>query len=204
MSFSKIYRAPMVWAGSACRNEKLLAGTLLAVTFSLCGNGPLRGSATPPPEAGKPAAASGPTAVPATPPPPAPGAGPLYIKEYRVSGSKLLTQQEIGETVYPFLGPGRTADDVEKARAALEKAYQTKAIRRWVSRFLSSRDAAVSSCSRWWKPKSDGCGSRVRVIFPSMIRKKVPSLAEGKVPNFNDVTREFLALNQWPDRRVTP
>ena len=35
------------------------------------------------------------------------------------------------------------------------------------------------------------------------IRKAVPSLAEGNVPNFNDVTREFLALNQWPDRRVT-
>ncbi len=36
------------------------------------------------------------------------------------------------------------------------------------------------------------------------IKDKAGSLREGTVPNFNDVTRDIVALNQWPDRRVTP
>src|SRR5580704_16962642 len=39
----------------------------------------------------------------------------MFIGEYRVTGSKILTPAQIGETVYPFLGPDRTLDDVEKA-----------------------------------------------------------------------------------------
>src|SRR5690606_24693875 len=50
----------------------------------------------------------------------------LLIREFRVQGSKQLTPLEIEEAVYPFLGPGRTAADVENARAALEKAYRDK------------------------------------------------------------------------------
>jgi hypothetical protein len=50
----------------------------------------------------------------------------LYIQEYRVQGAHLLTKLEVEEAVYPFLGPERTADDVDQARAALEKAYQAK------------------------------------------------------------------------------
>src|SRR5829696_1792449 len=57
---------------------------------------------------------------------PAPGTAPepaMYIREYRVLGSKHLPRIEVEEAVYPYLGPGRTFADVEQARAALEKAY---------------------------------------------------------------------------------
>ena len=37
----------------------------------------------------------------------------FYIRKYKVEGSKRLSAQEVGEAVYPFLGPGRTPDDVE-------------------------------------------------------------------------------------------
>jgi hemolysin activation/secretion protein len=36
------------------------------------------------------------------------------------------------------------------------------------------------------------------------IKEKAPSLKEGTLPNFKDVTSDIVALNQWPDRRVTP
>src|SRR5262249_46409573 len=36
------------------------------------------------------------------------------------------------------------------------------------------------------------------------IKRAAPSLAEGNVPNFNEVTRDVIGLNQVPDRRVTP
>ena len=42
--------------------------------------------------------------------------GNLYIQEYRVEGTHQLPRLEVEEAVYPFLGPGRTTDDVEKVR----------------------------------------------------------------------------------------
>ena len=48
----------------------------------------------------------------------------MYIKQYRVVGTKVLPRGEVEGVVYPYLGPGRTAQDVEEARAALEKAYR--------------------------------------------------------------------------------
>src|SRR5262249_59196248 len=39
---------------------------------------------------------------------------------------------------------------------------------------------------------------------PSTIKENSPSLAEGSVRNFNEVTQDVIALNQWPERRVTP
>jgi hemolysin activation/secretion protein len=55
----------------------------------------------------------------------------------------------------------------------------------------------------------EGAVERLRVrgarfSSPSAIKAMAPSLAEGKVVNFNDVPREIVALNQNPDRRVTP
>src|SRR6202040_2810348 len=50
----------------------------------------------------------------------------IYIREFRVRGARHLPRGVVEETVYPFLGPGRTANDVEQARGALEKAYQDK------------------------------------------------------------------------------
>jgi hemolysin activation/secretion protein len=36
------------------------------------------------------------------------------------------------------------------------------------------------------------------------IKEKAPSVAEGKLPNLNEVTKDIVALNQLPDRKVTP
>ena len=48
------------------------------------------------------------------------------INEFRVDGNTVLTEVEIDRAVYGFLGPDKTAADVEKARATLEAAYQAK------------------------------------------------------------------------------
>src|ERR1700733_2593851 len=45
------------------------------------------------------------------------------LNEIRVDGSTVLPQEQVEETVYPFLGPGKSADDVEAARKALQDAY---------------------------------------------------------------------------------
>ena len=48
------------------------------------------------------------------------------IDDFAVDGADKLPEIDLEEAVYPFLGPNRTSDDVEKARAALEKAYHDK------------------------------------------------------------------------------
>jgi hemolysin activation/secretion protein len=130
---------------------------------------------------------------------------PFFIQEYRVLGSKVLTSLEIGRAVYRFLGPGRTIDDVEQARAALEKAYHDKGYQTVAVQIPQQQGRggvvfleAVENKVGRLRVK----GSRYYSL--DAIRKDVPSIAEGKVPNFDDLTREVVGLNQWPDRRVTP
>jgi hemolysin activation/secretion protein len=154
--------------------------------------------ATPPPAPVR-ASATGAEDLPAAPP-----ARKLFIREYRVTGSKILSPVEVGDTVYPFLGPDRTLDDVEAARAALEKVYHDKG--------YNTVQVQI--------PKQEGRGGVVflevvenkvgrlrvkgsRYFSLDAIRKSLPAIAPGSVPNFNDLNQQMLGVNQWPDRRVT-
>lgn len=130
---------------------------------------------------------------------------PIYIREYRVTGAQSLPPIEVQEAVYPFLGPGRTPEDVEKARTALEKAYQDKGY----------RAASVSVPEQSGRggivllQVHEGTVGRLRVknaryFLPSHMKAQARSLAEGKVINFNNVQRDIVSLNQLPDRRVEP
>lgn len=135
----------------------------------------------------------------------APMVRPVYIQEYRVTGPRHLSEQEVGAAVYPFLGPERTPEDVEQARAALEKAYKDRGyqtvtvevpqqqVRRGVV-LLQVVEARVG------RLRVKGA----RFFSPEDIKRKAPSLAEGTVPNFNEVARDIVALNTLADRRVTP
>ncbi len=136
---------------------------------------------------------------------PAEGEGTIYVREYRVNGVKQLGGVEVEEAVYPFLGPGRTAEDVEQARAALEKAYHDKGFQS-VSVEVPQQDARSGIIQLQVNESKVG---RLRVRgsrFFSLadIKRRAPSMAEGRVPNFNDVTRDIIALNQLADRRITP
>ena len=116
-----------------------------------------------------------------------------------------MPQIELEEAVYPFLGPGRTAEDVEKARAALEKAYASKGYQTVI---VSIPQQNVQGGVVVLKVTEVKVG-RLRVknsryFDLDNIKKKAPSVAEGRVPNFKDVTNDIVALNQLPDRKVTP
>lgn len=132
----------------------------------------------------------------------------LYIREYRVKGVHMLTNLEVEEAVYPFLGPERTREDVENARAALEKAYQDKGFNtvsvivppQQVKRGVVMLEAVERQVGRLTV-------SGARYYSPEVIKKEAPSLAPGTVPNFGDsgaVARDLVALNQVPGRQVTP
>jgi hemolysin activation/secretion protein len=129
----------------------------------------------------------------------------FYIREFRVSGGKQLKKLEIEQAVYPFLGPGRTANDVDQARAVLEKSYHDQGLQT-VSVVIPQQDPQ-SGVIRL--EVVEGRVGRLRVngakfFLPSQIKREAPSLAEGKVPDMKQVTREIVALNRLGDRRVTP
>ena len=62
-----------------------------------------------------------PAAPPSTAAPPPP-VRTLEINEFRVEGVEQLSGLQVESVLVPFLGPGRTLEDVERARVALEKA----------------------------------------------------------------------------------
>ncbi|ABD06924.1 hemolysin activation/secretion protein [Rhodopseudomonas palustris HaA2] len=127
------------------------------------------------------------------------------IDDFAIQGADKLPQIEIEEAVYPFLGPNKTADDVEKARAALEKAYHDKGFQT-VSVAVPpqnvGRKVVVLKVTEMKVGRLRVKNSRYFDV--DRIKQTAPSLKEGTVPNFKDVTKDIVALNQWPDRRVTP
>ncbi|MGC1480480.1 MAG: ShlB/FhaC/HecB family hemolysin secretion/activation protein [Chthoniobacterales bacterium] len=131
--------------------------------------------------------------------------GPLYIQEYRVTGADKLPAVEVEEAVYPYMGPGRSEVDVENARAALESAYHEKGFQSVaveVPEQTARGGVIVLNVVEAPVGRLRVRGSRFYDI--DEIKRRVPSLAEGNVPNFNDVAREIVEVNQLADRRVAP
>ena len=129
----------------------------------------------------------------------------LYIKEFRVIGSHQLSRSEIEKSVYPFMGPERTPEDVEQARAALEKAFQDKGFQTvnvQIPQQTGKRGIVFLEVTEAKVGRLNVEGSRFFSL--KAIKKGVPSLQPGTVPDFNKVSSEILALNQWSDRQVIP
>lgn len=129
----------------------------------------------------------------------------FYIREYRVEGARRLKSLEVEEAVYPFLGPGRTPDDVELARVTLEKVYHEMGFQT-VSVVVPQQDPRRGVIRL---EVVEGKVGRLRVngarwFLPSQIKREAPSLAEGSTPDMNQVSKEIVALNRLADRRVTP
>jgi hemolysin activation/secretion protein len=146
--------------------------------------------------------------MPSSPSLAAPAQAPLptfFIQEYRIQGAKSLPRIDIESAVYPFLGPGRTKDDIEQARAALEKAYQAAGLQ---TVGVEIPPQQIERGIVYLKVVERTVG-RLRVkgakySSPRKIKAMAPSIAEGKVINFNEVPHDIVALNELPDRRVTP
>ena len=127
------------------------------------------------------------------------------ILAFQVLGSTKLSVADIERAVYPFEGPQRTEVDVESARAALQAIYDKRGFPT-VSVTIPAQDARNGLITLQIAELRIG---RLRVVganhySPDDIANAAPSLAEGGVPNFKDVQRDVVALNQLPDRRVTP
>nr|WP_052361821.1 ShlB/FhaC/HecB family hemolysin secretion/activation protein [Geminisphaera colitermitum] len=129
----------------------------------------------------------------------------MDIFEYQIDGIYLLPEEVVEKAVYPYLGEARTAEDVEHARAALEKAYHEAGYQ--TASVQIPQQEVTGGLVRL--QVVEGTVGRLRVhgsryFDIERIKADAPSLVEGTTPDFNAVTADIMALNQHPDRRVTP
>jgi hemolysin activation/secretion protein len=134
-----------------------------------------------------------------------PSSSSLTISEYTVEGNHLLSEDEIDDAVYPYLGPGQTIHSVDEARAALQKIYADKGYQT-VEVLIPPQhvhDGVVTLKVVEGKiGRLDVNGAHYFSL--NEIKSEAPSLAPGTVPNFKKVTKDIVALNSWQDRQVTP
>lgn len=190
-------------SAAACASQLAVCGLLIC---AICAGPALAKSeaGTTKPAPAKPAETT-PAKNAADPAKPAAPEARFDIDEFRVEGADNLPQIEVEAAVYPFLGPNRSAQDVEKARAAVEKAYHDKGLQT-VSVAVPQQDAQRGFIvlkvteSRVGRLRVKGS----RYFDLKNIKDNAPSLKEGTLPNFQDVTKDIVALNRWADRRITP
>lgn len=127
------------------------------------------------------------------------------IFEFAVEGATLLPALAVEQAVYPHMGERKRLDDVEKAREALEKAYHAVGYLTVLVTIPQQKvDGGLVRLQVTEAPVD-----RLRVVgaqhySPQAIKNGVPELAEGRVPNFQDMQAEMTELNRQGDRRVSP
>lgn len=151
------------------------------------------------------AAAAAPAPGPDAPVGAAPGAPRFDIWEFEVSGGTAIPDTAVEAAVYPFLGEGRTVEDVEKARATLERAFHEAGYR---TALVSIPEQAVNS-GLVRLEVTEAPVERLRVLgaryhSPARMLEEAPSLVEGGVPHFPAMQEDLARLNRMPGRRVTP
>ncbi|MFM9888715.1 MAG: ShlB/FhaC/HecB family hemolysin secretion/activation protein [Burkholderiales bacterium] len=138
--------------------------------------------------------------------PPAAAEQPKFdILEFVIEGNSVLPVIAVERAVMPYLGERKTIDDVERARSALEKAYQAAG---FLTVVVDIPEQKVDNGMVRLRA-TEGRVERLRITGSRYytlggIRSKVPELAKDSIPNFPEVQRQLAQLNRSEDRRVTP
>lgn len=128
------------------------------------------------------------------------------INEYYVEGNTALSDDEIERAVYPFLGPERTLQDVERARDALQAVYQAKGLKAVFveipqQNVVGGRVRLAVTESRIGTVTIEGA----RHTSDRQVMAALPSAAPGVIPDLDRFNEELIALNsRSADRQVTP
>lgn len=125
------------------------------------------------------------------------------VLAFQVKGNRLLPPDAVERVVYPYMGPGRTADDIEAARAALQKAYEDAGFIA-VSVFIPEQGVESGVLLLEVSEQTIGKVEVTGTKSPEKILAKAKSLEAGKTPNLPEFQKDVVALNQTASRRVTP
>ncbi|WP_421848909.1 ShlB/FhaC/HecB family hemolysin secretion/activation protein [Novosphingobium sp.] len=132
----------------------------------------------------------------------------FFIQAFDISGVSHLTQDEVERVVYRFSGPGRTKDDVEAARKAIQDAYAKKGLEAVVVEVpVQDRDSFAQGIVQI--AVAEAPAGLIRVVDAKyhslwVARQQVPSLKEGKPIDFKALQGDLAIANRFPDRSINP
>ncbi|MEC5217715.1 hemolysin activation/secretion protein [Actimicrobium sp. GrIS 1.19] len=127
------------------------------------------------------------------------------IFEYQIDGNSRLADIDIERAVMPYLGERKSLVEVEAARAELERTYHDAG---YLTVVVSIPEQNVDSgvvALHVVEATVDRLrvkGSEYHTL--SGIKAQVPELAEGNVPNFNQMQAQLGTVNRGADMKVTP
>ena len=128
------------------------------------------------------------------------------VFDFQIDGNTVLDDETLEKAVYGFMGPDKTVEDVENARASLEDAYR-KAGYPTVVVAVPEQDVKEGNV------RLEVVEGRVETLHITgskyhalgKIRDSVPALAEGLVPHMPTVQEQMTGMAQQArDRQVTP
>lgn len=135
--------------------------------------------------------------------PPAPR---FEVWEYQVSGNTLLDRNRIEQVLTGFLGPGKTADDIELAADALEGLFRDSG---YPTTYVSIPEQNVTT-GVVRLDVTEGKVSRIRVtgaryFTPSSIREQLLSVSKDQALYVPGIQQDINRVNSYaPDLRVVP
>lgn len=130
------------------------------------------------------------------------------INAIDVTGAKLMPQGQIERIIYPFLGPDRTSDDVEKARQALQSAYAAQGLESVQVDIPPQPNEAFAQGVVTLKVTevavSNVAISGAKHHGSGLVRRQMASIQPGKPLDLKALQTELTAANRFPDREITP
>jgi hemolysin activation/secretion protein len=127
------------------------------------------------------------------------------IDSFEVSNNTVLSSMEIKNTLKPYTGPRKTAEDVEKARNALERYYHKQG---YPTALVNIPEQTVEDgIVRLEIIESTVRRVRVtgnRYFTMASIQKKLPSFKTGEILYLPKIQEELTRINRNPDIKVVP
>ena len=126
------------------------------------------------------------------------------IQRFSVSGSTLLSAEEIERIVAPFIGKHKEFGDIQRALEALERAYRDHGYG-VVQVILPEQDITKGVVQfRVVQPKV----ARVTVegnkhFEAANVRRGLPAIREGETPNAPAIARNLHMLSEHPTKQTT-
>ncbi len=127
------------------------------------------------------------------------------ILEIAVDGNTLLSEIEIQSVLESFVGEKRKAGDVDAARVALEQLYKQrgyKTVAVAIPKQTIKDGLVILQVVESRVASLEVLGTQYSSI--EQIKLEVPSLAEGRVPDFAQVEKELAYANRLPNRKLSP
>jgi len=127
------------------------------------------------------------------------------IRAFELVGNSVFSADKLQETVKPFIGAGKTATDVEKARDALEKFYHEAG---YPAVMVNIPEQTLKEGIVKLQVIESRIG-RVRItgnryFTMEKVMKDLPSLAPGEILYLPNVQKEIGRLNRSQDFKIDP